>query len=108
MNMKLTRRAALGLIGAGAAAPFLASCGIDEPTTGAPSDVAPMQGESFHYMSLRDVARLIEARELSPVTLTETMLDRIAAVDGRLKSYATVMADDEMAEEQSLDLNKLF
>lgn len=95
--MKLTRRAVLGLIGAGAATPFVASCGIDEPATGTPSDVAPMQGESFHYMSLRDVARLIEARELSPVTLTERMLDRIAAVDGRLKSYATVMADDALA-----------
>lgn len=57
----------------------------------------PMHDEPIHYMSLRDVARLIEARELSPVALTETMLDRIAAVDGRLKSYATVMADDALA-----------
>ncbi len=56
-----------------------------------------MPDEEVHYMSLRDVARLIETRELSPVSLTETMLDRIAAVDGRLKSYATVMADEALA-----------
>ena len=48
-------------------------------------------------MTLRDVARLIEARELSPVELTETLLDRIAEVDGRLKSYATVMRVQAMA-----------
>ena len=48
-------------------------------------------------MSLRHVARLIEARELSPVELTETMLDRIAEVDGRLKRYATVMRVQAMA-----------
>ena len=51
----------------------------------------------IHYMSLRDVARLIEARKLSPVALTETMLDRVAAVDGQLRSYATVMADEALA-----------
>jgi len=51
----------------------------------------------IHYMSLRDVARLIEARELSPVALTEAMLDRTATVDGRLRSYATVMADEALA-----------
>ena len=51
----------------------------------------------IHYMSLRDVARLIEAGELSPVALTEAMLDRIDAVDGRLRSYATVMADEALA-----------
>ena len=36
---------------------------------------------------------MIESKQISPVELTQMMLDRISAVDGRLKSYATVMAD---------------
>jgi amidase len=52
-----------------------------------------MNGDLLHYASLQEVARLIEARELSPVELTQHMLDRIAAVDSRLHSYATVMPE---------------
>jgi amidase len=49
--------------------------------------------DSLHFASLLDMARLIESRQLSPVEVTRYMLDRIETVDGRLKSYATVMAD---------------
>lgn len=49
--------------------------------------------DSVHFASLLDAAGLIESGQLSPVDLTRSMLDRIEAVDGRLKSYATVMAD---------------
>ena len=52
--------------------------------------------DNVHYQPLTAVARLIEAGELSPVELTGYMLDRIEAVDGRLKSYATVTADRAM------------
>lgn len=34
---------------------------------------------------------------MSPVALTRQMLDRIAALDARLGSYAIVMADQAMA-----------
>jgi amidase len=47
----------------------------------------------IHFASLLDTAGLIESRQLSPVEVTRSMLDRIEAVDGRLRSYATVMAD---------------
>ena len=47
----------------------------------------------IYYMTMTDVARLIEGRELSPVEVTGVMLERINALDGHLKSYATVMAD---------------
>jgi amidase len=53
------------------------------------------------YLSLRDAARRIARRELSPVDLTRDMLARIAAVDPVLQSYATVMADSAMAEAQT-------
>ena len=47
----------------------------------------------LHYANLADVARSLQAREISPVELTQMMLDRIEAVDGHLKSYVTVTAD---------------
>lgn len=53
--------------------------------------------EPLHYASLLEVAALIESGELSPVTLTELMLARIEDLDGRLHSYATVMADSALA-----------
>src|SRR5215475_2495095 len=43
--------------------------------------------------SLTDVAELIRKTEVSPVALTQAMLDRISALDGKLYSYITVSAD---------------
>ena len=64
-------------------------------TSGGPSGKQPVT-EPLHYISLRDVARRIQSREISPVELTTRMLDRIAAVDGKLKSYATVMREQAL------------
>jgi amidase len=50
------------------------------------------------YMSLRDVAQRIQSRDLSPVDLTRLMLHRIARVDPQLKSYATVITDQALAD----------
>jgi aspartyl-tRNA(Asn)/glutamyl-tRNA(Gln) amidotransferase subunit A len=44
-------------------------------------------------LSLAEAARALRARELSPVELTESVLSRIGAVDGRLRAYVTVAAD---------------
>ena len=41
-----------------------------------------------------DIGRRIASREVSPVDLTEHMLDRIGRIDPALKSYATVMSED--------------
>ena len=41
-----------------------------------------------------DIGRRIASREVSPVDLTERMLDRIGRIDPALKSYATVMSED--------------
>lgn len=50
------------------------------------------------YLSLREAARRIAAREVSPVELTQRMLARIARADPVLKSYATVMGDQAMGD----------
>jgi amidase len=54
--------------------------------------------DPLHYSSLRDVARRIQSRQISPVELTARMLDRIAALDPKLKSYATVMREQALDE----------
>src|SRR2546429_9833796 len=45
------------------------------------------------YLTIAEAARLIEKRELSPVELVDSRLDRIARVDGRLHSFIRVLAD---------------
>jgi amidase len=52
----------------------------------------------LHYKTITELSGLIKNREISPVEVTEAQLARIEAHDGKLKSYATVMADQAMAE----------
>jgi len=49
--------------------------------------------DDFHYLEISELARLIAARKVSPVELTEAMLRRIERVDPGLKSYALVTPD---------------
>jgi amidase len=62
-----------------------------------------MQDTPLHYMTITQAASLIESKQLSPVELTKTLLDRIAALDGVYKSYATVMANQAMASAQAAE-----
>ncbi|MFE2434996.1 amidase [Streptomyces sp. NPDC059409] len=48
-------------------------------------------------LSLTEAVRAVRARELSPVELTESVLARVAAVEGRLGAYVTVAADPALA-----------
>ncbi|SEA39359.1 amidase [Rubrimonas cliftonensis] len=50
------------------------------------------------FPTIAEASRAIEAGTLSPVALTEFILDRIAALDGRLNAYLTVTADAARAE----------
>jgi amidase len=52
----------------------------------------------LHYLELTELAALIRTREVSPISATRAQLDRIAAVDGAIGSYALVMADAAMAD----------
>jgi len=84
-----TRRDFLSLSAGAALLPVTAvSCGRAPEGPSASHVTSPL-----HYSSLADVARLIAARELQSIDLTLQLLDRIAAVDGRLQSYVTVMTD---------------
>lgn len=64
--------------------------------------VRPMSAE-LHYRGLIEIGRDIQARKLSPVELTQAMLARIGQLDGKLKSYAYVMAEIALAEAQAAE-----
>ncbi|HKA54300.1 MAG TPA: amidase, partial [Candidatus Binatia bacterium] len=49
------------------------------------------------YLSLAEAADLIAKREVSPVELTQAMLDRVAALDPELHSYYTVFSAEALA-----------
>jgi amidase len=55
------------------------------------------------YQSLIDVSRLIQARRLSSVEVTRKLLERIAQLDGRLKSYATVTPEIALQAAEEAD-----
>jgi amidase len=58
---------------------------------------------ALHYLDLMELADRIRAREISPVAVTQALLDRIAAVDPALCSYVRVMADDALAQAQEAE-----
>ena len=49
------------------------------------------------WTSMTDLARMIASKKVSPVEVVQAHLDRIAALDGKLKSYITVMGDSALA-----------
>ena len=50
----------------------------------------------LHYLQLNELAALIRQRKVTPVQATRAQLDRIAACDGALASYALAAADAAM------------
>ena len=56
-----------------------------------------MSDSDLCYLTIGELARLIESKAISPVEVTAQQLARVETLDGRLKSYATVMADRAMA-----------
>jgi amidase len=57
-----------------------------------------MSRTDWHYLELLDIGRRIQSKEISPVEATRAQLDRIEKLDGQLKSYATVMAEQALAD----------
>jgi amidase len=82
----LTRRDLLARLAGITALPFAAaSCGRSPAA------------DPLHYSSLAHVGVLIAERQLQSSDLTRQLLDRIAAVDGRLQSYVTVLSEQAIA-----------
>ncbi len=62
-----------------------------------------MASNTWHYLELLEIARRIHAQEISAVEVTRAQLDRIAGLDGQLKSYAAVMAEQALAAARQAD-----
>ena len=52
----------------------------------------------WHYATLTETADAIRSRTVSPVELTNALLDRIATLDPRLRAYATVTPELALAQ----------
>ena len=65
-----------------------------------------MTDEQVFFLEIGELARLLHTRKLSPVELTQGMLERIAKLDKRLGSYALVTP--ELALQQARDAEKLL
>src|SRR5713226_7445353 len=50
------------------------------------------------FLTIAEAARLIERKELSPIELVESRLDRIARLDGKLNSFIRVLAEEARAD----------
>src|SRR5687767_12188006 len=57
----------------------------------------------LYYLSIHEAQQLIKERKLSPVEVTKSVLDRIAAVDNRLHSYIHLTADSAMDEARAAE-----
>ena len=62
-----------------------------------------MPDTPLHYQTIAEVGARLQSRELSPMELTQAILGRIEALDGDLKSYATVMADSALASARTAE-----
>jgi amidase len=92
----ISRRHALALLGATALLPLRKPLAA---TSSAEKDAA----DPLYYLSLEEMARCIATRKISPVAITQQMLTRIASVDPVLKSYATVMSDQALADARTAE-----
>jgi Asp-tRNA(Asn)/Glu-tRNA(Gln) amidotransferase A subunit family amidase len=62
-----------------------------------------MPARDLHYSELAEVGQRIQKRELSSAEATQAQLDRIARLDGQLKSYAYVMTSSALEQAHAAD-----
>jgi amidase len=57
----------------------------------------------LHYLDISELAALLGSRELSSREITLAQLERVASVDGRLNSYASIMWEQAIADAERAD-----
>ena len=65
--------------------------------------MADVQRGDIPFLSVAELGRRIQAREISPVEATEAYLERIGRIDGRLNSYITVCAHEARQAAQTAE-----
>jgi aspartyl-tRNA(Asn)/glutamyl-tRNA(Gln) amidotransferase subunit A len=86
---ELTRR---DFLSAATALPLTQAARASSPSTDLP------------YLSLTEAAALIKARRLSPVELTQAILDRIDRLDARVGAFITVTRDEALRAAREAEL----
>jgi aspartyl-tRNA(Asn)/glutamyl-tRNA(Gln) amidotransferase subunit A len=59
--------------------------------------------ESLQWLSIEEASKLLDQREITSRELTQAMLDRIEAVDGRVGAYLNVSADAALEQADEAD-----
>lgn len=59
--------------------------------------------QALHYLELTELAELIAKRAISSVEATRAQLERIADLDGQLRSYAVITADTALTQAAAAD-----
>src|ERR1051325_7456178 len=57
----------------------------------------------LYYLSIHEAQQLIKERKLSPVELTQAVLDRIARVDGKLHAYINLMSEGALNDARAAE-----
>ena len=57
----------------------------------------------LYHLTIQEAAGLIKTKQLSPVELTQALLDRIDAIDGDIKSYILVLRDEALAQARAAE-----
>ena len=74
------------------------------PVPAAPAEAAAVSvDEDVLFLTAAELGPLIRRRQVSPVELTEAYLDRIRRYGPRLNAFATVMADQALAEARAAE-----
>lgn len=62
-----------------------------------------MSDEDLAYAEIAELAPRLATSEISPVELTRVCLDRIAALDGQINSFITLLADSALEQAQQAE-----
>src|SRR5215211_1299871 len=62
-----------------------------------------MANRELAFESIADLSAQLRTGQLSPVTCTETMLGRISALDGQLRSFIRVMPERALAQARAAE-----
>ena len=58
----------------------------------------------LHNLTIHEARRLLDKREVSSVELPQAYLDRIQAVDPRVRSYITVTSEQALEQANDADI----
>ena len=59
--------------------------------------------QKLHHLTIHEAGKLLKGGELSPVELTQAVLDRIAETDDRLHSFITLLSEEALSEARTAE-----